>query len=387
MEQRILRWDGSGCPYELADVPDLPIASGWIWIDLRPVPDAPPLALDHLVRGLGLDQLAAHDALYDVDLPKVDDFGNHLLIVLHELAKDRIETYEVDCFLTAQVLITVHDEDSPSINALWRTLQTHEALAQGGASDVSAMLADGVTRRLLAVIDAFDERLEDLTTQALNANPSLLADVSAVRSDLAAVRKVVNPQRETLDVMRTIRSPLLSEQARRRYADVGDVAGRLTSGLDAARSALAETIDVYRGAEAKSATDVTKVLTVYSAVMLPITLVASYFGMNHENLPTVHEDWGWIAVTIFMALIAIVSLGTFIAAGWIRRPSGRQAGEALGRGLVEAAMTPVHLAEAVMGISAMPLRKAIDSVLPNLPDNIDEREVRRHYGDGSHGGE
>ena len=131
---------------------------------------------------------------------------------------------------------------------------------------------------------------------------------------------------------------------------------RAAQGLETARAALAEILDAYRGAEARKATDVTMVLTVYAAIMLPLSLIAGFFGMNFADLPGVTSSWGWIAVTALMAGVAAVSLGVFVAAGWIRRPSGRSAGATLGRGLVEAAKAPAHLAGAVFEISTMPLR-------------------------------
>jgi magnesium transporter len=302
--------------------------------------------------------------LNEEDLPKVDDFGHHLVFVLHGLRNDRIDTYELDCFLTDDALVTIHQPPSPAADALWETMRTHPELASGGVSELAARLADGLCRRLLSVVDAFDLRVEQLMAEALAADPGLLNDFAAVRADVAAVRRVVHPQQEALDVLRSCPSVLVSGQARRRFSDVFDVAARVTSGLDSARSALADTLDAYRGAEAREATEVTKVLTVYAALMLPLSLIAGFFGMNHENLPTVGRSWGWIVVTGLMAAVAILSFGVFVAEGWVRRPSGRRAGATLGRGLLEAARAPVHVAGAVFEISAMPLRTA----RAHLPD-------------------
>jgi magnesium transporter len=279
-------------------------------------------------------------------------------MVLHGLRDDRVETYELDCFLTDDTLVTIHTTPSPAAEALWEIMQTHPELADGGCSELAARLADGLCRRLLSVVDAFDARVEELIEQALVADPDLLADFAAVRSDVAAVRRVVHPQQEALDLLRTSPSALISGGARRRFSDVFDVAARTASGLDSARSALADTLDAYRGAEARQATEVTKVLTVYAAVMLPLSLIAGFFGMNHQGLPTLAEGWGWIAVTGLMVTVAAVSFGVFVAEGWVRRPSGRRAGASLGRGLIEAARAPAHVAGAVYEISAMPLRTA-----------------------------
>jgi magnesium transporter len=337
-----------------------------VWIDL--FPSGPPNDHDRdVLERLGLDPLALHDAQFEDDLPKLDDFGDHVLLVLHGLQSDRIETYEVDCFITERALITVHQNESPAVEALWHDVQTHPALAGDGPSGLAARLADGLTRRLSSVVDAFDDRVEDLIFRALVADRQLLADVAAVRADLAAVRRVVSPQREALDLARTSDSVVISDQARRRFSDVFDVASRAVAGLEGARTALAETLEAYRGAEARAATEVTKVLTIYAAVLLPLSLIAGFFGMNHRNLPTIDTEWGWLVIAAGMCLVGAMSLGVFVVEGWVRRPSGRRAGAAIGRGLAEAARAPVQVAGAVYEISTLPLRTARTRLTRDMP--------------------
>lgn len=90
--------------------------------------------------------------------------------------------------------------------------------------------------------------------------------------------------------------------------------------------------------------------------MLPLALVAGYFGMNFDNLPGLGTDWGWVAVTGGMVASAAVSLGVFIKLGWIRRSSGRKEGMTLGRALTEAARAPTQMVGAAFEISTLPLR-------------------------------
>ena len=142
-------------------------------------------------------------------------------------------------------------------------------------------------------------------------------------------------------MLRHSTSELISESGRRRFSDVFDTAQRAAAGVESSRAALAEALDAYRGAEARQATEVTKILTV------------------------------------FMALVAIVSLGVFVALGWIHRPSGRSAGALLGRGLAEAARTPAQLVGAVFEISTKPLRTVAGSVAGRRrprPMHFEDRE-------------
>ncbi len=332
----------------------------WVWIDVEIDPESQSpvdtVTMLSMADRLGLDHLAISDALDDEDQPKVDDFGSHLLIVLHGLRADVVGTYEVDMFLTRDHVVTVRRGPSAALEAVWQLVQTHPERTVGGADELAAFIADALTRRLMAVLDAFDDRVEDLTDAALRAAPNLLEDLTAVRRDLTAVRRIVHPQRESLDIMRSTSSRLVSDAGRRRFSDVFDVAARAAEGLDEARTALAETLDAYRGAEARKATDVSKVLTIYAAILLPMSLVAGIFGMNFTNLPWLDRSWGWIAATGLMTFIALISFGVFISLGWVRRPSGRRTGQTLGRGLIEATRAPVHLVSAVLEMSAMPLR-------------------------------
>ena len=347
----------TGRPAVITGDQALDAASGWIWMDIVAGSDD----VDELVESLmshGLDALSVRDAVDDIDLPKVDDFGDSLLVVLHALADGAVATYEIDCFLVDGGLITVRDRTSPSIEALWAAVQSRAELASGGPDELLGRLADVVTRRVMTVLDAFDERADSLAAMALSADPRLLGEVTAVRSDLASLRRAIHPQREMLDVLRRTNSPLVTDAGRRRFSDVFDTAARVSDGLEAARVALAETLDAYRGAEARTATEVTKVLTVYAAIMFPLSLVVGFFGMNFDNLPLLGRPAGWIVVSVFMGVVAAVSLGVFVSLGWTRRPSGRAAGAVIGHGLVEAARAPAQLVGAVFEISTMPMRAA-----------------------------
>jgi magnesium transporter len=338
-----------------------------VWLDIVAAIDDMD-AVAGLTAAFDFDKMALRDVVEDTDLSKVDDFGEHLLVVLHGLREDEIDTYDVGCFVTQRHLVTVHRSPSPALDFLWDRILENFELANGGVDHLLARIADVLTRRLLSVVDAFDDAADGLIVKALDADPHLLSELTAVRADLATIRRVVHPQRETLDLLRQSPSPLISDTGHRRFSDVFDVAVRASQGLEAARTSLAEILDAYRGAEAQKATDVTMVLTVYAAIMLPLSLIAGFFGMNFTNIPGFGSHWGWIVVTLIMVGIAVVSLGVFIAAGWIRRPSGRQAGRVLGRGLIEAARAPAQVAGAAYEISTMPLRATVRRTRRNVEE-------------------
>lgn len=314
--------------------------TGWSWIDIQPH-DGELEAVIPEIEWLHLDSLALHDTVNDIDLPKVDDFGSHLLVVLHGLRSDIIDTYEIDIFITDRQLVTFHEHPSPSVDALWAQVQ--KTTDPDVTPDVlAARLCDVLSRRILSVGDVFDIQYETLISAALRPAPDFLEDHEQVRAEISRVRRVVHPQREVLDQLRRDESTLVSDAGRRLFSDAFDVANRAANALDNARSALSETLEAYRGAEARAATEVTKVLTVYAAILLPLSLIVGFFGMNHRNLPGVDSDSGWIIVSVVMAVFAIGSLLVFRAVGWLGAPGSKRS---ISTGLSEALRVPVKVIE------------------------------------------
>lgn len=116
--------------------------------------------------------------------------------------------------------------------------------------------------------------------------------------------------------------------------------------LEAVRAALSETLGAYRGAEARKATEVTKVLTIYAAVVLPLSLIAGVFGMNFVTIPGADNPNGWWILVGSMVALAAMSLVLFGIAGWIRLPRIRT-GIASRVWIPERARRAVELSDAV----------------------------------------
>jgi len=99
-----------------------------------------------------------------------------------------------------------------------------------------------------------------------------------------------------------------------------------------------------------------KVLTIYTAIMLPLTLIVGFFGMNFANLPLIDAPSGWtVALGVMLATLS-GSVWVFIAVGWIHRPGAKATQAYLRRGLSAAARAPVQVANTAFETAATPLR-------------------------------
>lgn len=318
---RVLTWspDQAPRPITIADISSVGDAD-WIWVD------ADTSSQDELValgEELGLDPLAVSDAVEDLDISKVDDFGEHLLIVLHGLSEEsehEVKTYELDMFLTQNTLLTVRSGTSRTIDDLWKEVQRNLDLREVGPDVLASRIASVIMRRWASIVTGFDEQLDELIDRALSADRDVLRDVTFLRTELSTIRATLRPQLETLAELRNSVSPLVGTRSQRRFSDAFDTSTRIDHSMEGIRSELLTALDAYRGAEARTATEISRVLTIYAAILLPLSFVVGFFGMNVPNLPGAESENAWLWISAAMTVMTVVSLSVFASAGWITLP-------------------------------------------------------------------
>lgn len=327
-----------------------PVTSAQLSTRSQPLGADGPSWIDHVVTPEGMVELAAEHGLADSavedvmdveQLPKFEDTGDHLFVVLHGLSLDgeRLDTIEVDCFVSADVLLTVHHEPVPGVDWLWSKVAKNAHLADGGPSEVFGHLCEAVGRRYLSIADELERQVDALSDDALAAAPHMLAEVQLLRREEATVRKILTPQLRMLGQLSRLVNDQLNDRARRQLVDAYDVHNQVLASLATSRQLLSDMLDTYRGAVAERQGRAANLLTVYAAIVLPMTLIAGWYGMNTENLPAAGRDWGWMVVTAVMALVGIISWLWFAKLGIAGQP---RVVKPIGKGLAAAARAPLR---------------------------------------------
>lgn len=371
---RALRWSPHSPVREVTGEDITPgSADEWTWID-SDTSDAEQLV--HLGELFHLDRLAMLDAIEDVDSSKVDDFGDNMLIVLHGLSESsdvEVESYELDMFLTHNTLITVRSGKSRTVDRLWREVRRNRDFADSGPDVLAARIATVMMRRWASIVASFDDQLDELIERALVADRAVLRDVTFLRSELSTIRATLRPQLEALAELRNSPSPLLGTRGQRRFSDAFDTSTRVEHAIESVRSELFTALDAYRGAEARAATEISRVLTIYAAVLLPLSFVVGFFGMNVPNLPGGESDTAWIWILAGTAVMTAGSLLLFARAGWISLPSPPGPSQ-VGRRVFEHAHRPVEFGRSLFVSLGDPSPRRSSAHHPR-PDQDEEGEA------------
>jgi magnesium transporter len=101
------------------------------------------------------------------------------------------------------------------------------------------------------------------------------------------------------------------------YRDVHDHLLRISDLSESYRDLVSGLFDIHFSVTASKTNDVMKILAVFSAIMLPLSLVAGIYGMNFENMPELHSQNGYYLTLLLMVAIAVALMFYFWRKGWI----------------------------------------------------------------------
>jgi magnesium transporter len=303
-----------------------------LWVELREPPNDVAgqrrlAEIEHTLRDVfGFHPLAVDDALTESHVPKVDDWGEYLYIVLHAVAfdagKDDIDTIELDVFLGRNFLVTYHHEDIPALEAEWKTISKDERHTRLGADYLLYRICDAIASDYLPSMDAIDEVVDHIQDEAFaNPSPRLVARVLKLKRAVLNLRRILSPQREVLNKLARDDYQVIDIKERVYFRDVYDHFVRLVDLNESSRDIIAGALDTYLSVTANRTNEVMKALTIVTTLFMPLSFITGFFGMNFfggatEVPATFNPLVLFIGVVAVMLLIPTGMIFFILRRGW-----------------------------------------------------------------------
>ena len=288
------------------------------WINVDGLGD--PAMLQRLGQRFGLHPLALEDVVSVPQRPKVERYETHFFVVLRTLRlAGEIEEEQVSIFFGQDWVITAQERAGGDVFGAVRDAvrQGRGRVREAGADYLAYLLLDAVIDAYFPVLESLDERMEQLEDDALlAAGEGTLQGIQRLRRDLLALRRAVWPVREELAVLQRDDSPLLSAETRVFLRDAYDHAVQALEMVEALRETSTMTMEVYLSAQNQRLNSVMKVLTVIATLFIPLTFIASIYGMNFEFMPELHWRYGYAGTLGVMAIVTVVMILYFRRRGW-----------------------------------------------------------------------
>ena len=296
-----------------------------LWIDLTaPSGEESQQILTKLYR---FHPLAIEDAVNESHIPKVDDYGNYLYLVFHTvgLGDERmdIHTYEIDVFLGANYLITMHETPRESIEKLWN-VHSHQ---QGGlARGPAYLLYELIDRQIdnyTPLLDRFEAQLEYLGDVIFlkdlggKIEEARLNDILTAKSSALRLGRILTPQRELLYRLSHNNYGAVPSDMRIYFQDAYDHLARFSDLANSMRDLAGSTLDTHLALVNNRINETMKVLTMISTIFIPLSFLAGVYGMNFRFMPELQTPWAYPLLWLVFIGIAFGMMQYFRRKGWL----------------------------------------------------------------------
>jgi magnesium transporter len=258
-----------------------PASGATLWVDLMAPGDAERRLLSDV---FGFHPLSVDDAVSALQFPKIETYPGYLYVVLHGIdAKPQhtqFSTRDVDFFFGRNYLVTVHDGDSRSIDAVREVCGRHEHVLKEGPVPLMHRIVDRMVDNYRPVFEEIEARIGRLEEQAFAGHERLSRQVMKLKRDVSSMRRVLIPQRDAIGRLARREFPIISDEMTYRFRDVYDHVVRLTDEAILFQDRITGIFEVNLSSVSHRLNQVMKLLTVMSTIFLPLTVLTGMWGMN-----------------------------------------------------------------------------------------------------------
>jgi magnesium transporter len=291
-----------------------------LWVDIL---DPQRENLEPLIEvRFGFHELAAEDSLSPNTLPKYDPFPEYDFFIFRavdvNLHEHGSQTYKLAAFLGRNFLFTIHREAMAPIDDVCNRLPSDRRLLANGPDFLLYSIVDQMVDAHFPLLDSIEECVDNLQdTIFKDAHPKHLDELLHLKRDVNVLRRQSLPQRELLNQISRGDGQFIQKQHLIYFRDLYDHMFRISETIDVERDMMAGTMEAYLSVIANRTNEIMKVLTIFSAIMLPLTLIAGIYGMNFAYEPELHWRFGYWYALGLMAITAVLMLFWFRRRGWI----------------------------------------------------------------------
>jgi magnesium transporter len=289
------------------------------WINVDGLGD--PKALARLGEHFGLHPLALEDVLNVPQRPKVERYDKHMFVVMRtmRIGDGEVVEEQVSLFFGHGWLITIQERsDGDCFGAVREAIrQGRGRVREAGADYTAYLLIDAVVDAYFPVIENLGERMQGLETAAIDEpSPLVLVQMQRLRHQLLSLRRTAWPMREEVGILAREESDLVAPETRLFLRDVYDHAVQALEIVESLRETAVSVMEVYLSVQNQRLQEVMKVLTVMATIFIPLTFIASIYGMNFEHMPELGWRYGYAWALGLMAATALGMVGYFKRKGW-----------------------------------------------------------------------
>jgi magnesium transporter len=268
---------------------------------------------EQLQHRFGWHPLDLEDVLSKRQRPKIDEYESYLFGVLHFPVYDkvvqRLNAGELDCFLGSDYLVTLPAVELLPVTRLFRRCNEDDELRASlfgkGSGYLLYHVLDDLFDYCFPILDKIGHKLDTIEDEMFEGrSEEVVRDISNVKQEIISYRKIIKPERATLRILERRTQRFLPEELEVYFDDIVDAAERIWDLLDNYKEVVEGLESTNESVISHRQNDILRILTVFSVVLLPLTLISGIFGMNVDFPGFGTSEAWWVIVGVMVAVVA-----------------------------------------------------------------------------------
>lgn len=256
-----------------------------LWIDIY---DCSPNELHYIGNIFEFHPLALEDCLQVSPRAKIDRYDNYHFFVFHALRysedvleKDEISSIELDVFMGPNYIVTIHPIALSAVGKAARISLKEPTLMNRGPEYLLYSIVDNIVDDYFPIIERLGERIDELEDDIfILRGQQITEEILALRRTIILLRKVLIPQRRIFSNINGRYSFFVKEDNMPYYLDLVDNLDSIIDAANAYRELVNSSLETYYSIINGRTSEIITVLTIISVIMMPLTVITGFYGMN-----------------------------------------------------------------------------------------------------------
>jgi magnesium transporter len=299
-------------------------ASGLTWVNVVS-PDVETAQM--LAERFGWHPLDVEDIVSKRQRPKVDDYEDegYLFAVLHfpvfDKSVQRLNAAELDFFVGHDYVVTIPNRELLPVTRLFHRCEEdddlREPLFARGSGRLLYEILDDLFDYCFPILDKIAFKLDVIEDEMFEGrSEEIVRDISNVKQEIISYRKIIKPERATLRVLERRVETFLPEELELYFDDIVDAAERIWDLLDNYKEVVEGLESTNESVISHHQNDVLRLLTVFTVIVLPLTMLTGVFGMNVAFPGEGTRGAFWVILALLVAVLVAMA-GFFRWKRWL----------------------------------------------------------------------
>jgi magnesium transporter len=285
-----------------------------VWVDVSAfsVKD-----LAYLQKVFGISPRTIESIQRGTSRPNIEEYDTYLSVTTYGL-DEHVKFIELHFLTGKDFIITIHKRPVHSFELLKQNADMTKQLLARDTEFIMHYLMSAEVDKYATVLERFDKDVTTFEERVLHDRSSkLVRDLFELRHHLVTFKHHIAPQKDLLYVLSRPGAKFIIPSCADLFRDLQLRVVYATDSIDNYRDILNGTLEVHLSVTSNHLNDIIKVLTVVSTVFMPLTLIASIYGMNFTNMPELTWQYGYFFALAFMTIIGVGMVLMFKRLRWV----------------------------------------------------------------------